>query len=572
MPRMPTTRTVSFKQAPAPAGDPLRWRDEGVRLWAAGDRAGAGRAFLRYLQQPPTHPAIRQAEALRQRGRLAEADGVLRPYLATTPNDPLALRLLAFVSLMSGHAAGAEALLRKVLELAPGFTPARAELAAALFQQGLLAPALAEVDRLLAAEPKHGPGRMLRAQILLRSGDSAGADRIHAELVAEKRDDPRLWLAHGQSLRALRRPDEAVAAFRRAITLREGFGEAWWNLANLKSDALDAADRARLEALIAAADPKGEDGYHLRFAHARALEDAGEWAAAMAAYRSANAERRALLPPADAGMVGAHVRRSRAVFTPALLAARRDAGDPSPAPIFILGLPRSGSTLLEQILACHPQIEGTQELPDILVMVAGLDGAGKAAGGYPEMLATLPPERLRALGRQYVQGVDAKRAGGRPFFTDKQPANWMHVGLIRMILPQARIIDMRRDAFSCCLSMYRQHFAKGAAYSYAIDTLAERYRHYVELMDHWHAVMPGAILPVSHAGLVDDPEGTIRRVLDHLGLPFAAECLAFHQSDRPVFTPSSEQVRRPINRDGEVRIAGLAPHAEDLRAALAGLA
>lgn len=563
----PMKRNVSFKLPPTAGADPLRLRQEGIRLWSAGDKAGADRAFSRYLAAPTTVPVLQQAEAARARHDLAAADRLIRGALKQAPGDPVALRLLGQIALTAGNAVAAEQAFRRVLTLAPSFAPARGELAAALLTQGRTGAALAETGRLLAATPNAVPVRVLHAQALLASGDAAGAAATGAALVAEHSQEARLWLPYALALRMLRRHDDAVAALRRAIAVRESFGEAWWQLANLKTGAIDAADLARLPALIAGA--KGEDGYHLRFALARGLEDAGRPEEAMAAYREANAARRAMLPPDGAAQVAEQARRTRAVFTPAMLAKRAGLGDPSPAPIFILGLPRSGSTLLEQMLSCHPAIEGTQELPDLPLLVASLAGLGGGAGGYPELLATLPDARLAELGAAYLKSVAAKRTTDKPFFTDKQPANWMHAGLIRLILPNAKIIDMRRDPFACGLSIFRQHFARGAGWSYAIETIAARQHLYAGRMDHWAEAMPGAILPVTLEALVDDPAATLRRVLDHLGLPFDPAVLDFHRSDRPVFTPSSEQVRQPINREGEVRVAALAPFADDLRAALA---
>lgn len=570
---MPLSPTPNGKAATL-AGDPLHWRNEGVRLARAGDRKRAGEAFARYLSQPVAAPELKRADAARAQLRLAEANREVRAYLTRAPNDPVALRILGHIAMTSGNAVGAEAIFRKILELAPGFAPVRVELASALLQQGKTAAALAETDRLLAANPKDVPTRTLRAQLLLRQGDFAGAEALLAQLGRERPQDARMWIAYGQSLRALRRTEKAVAAFRRAIAIRPSYGEAWWNLANMKTgDVFDAADRAALAEQLAKAAPDSEDHYHLAFAHARALEDAGEPEAAMRAYRLANDARRKLLPPERPELVSDLVRRSKALFTPELFARSAEAGHPSAAPIFILGMPRSGSTLLEQILASHPQIEGTLELPDVPVLAATLAQRGKDAGGYPEVLATQSPAQLRELGEAYLTSVAMKRQdAAKPFFTDKQPVNWMHAGLIHLILPNARIIDMRRDAFACCLSMYRQHFTRGAGFTYDLPLMAQRYRDYVELIEHWHAVMPETLLSLTLAELVDDLEGSVRRVLDHLGLPFAPECLEFHKSDRAVFTPSSEQVRQPINRAGETRIAALAPYAEDLRTLLAGVA
>jgi len=306
-----------------------------------------------------------------------------------------------------------------------------------------------------------------------------------------------------------------------------------------------------MEGALAGGALSEEDRFHLHFALGKALEDRGRAEPAFAHYAEGNRLRRAGIDY-DPEEISGHVRRSTALFTAGFLAAREGQGCPAPDPIFILGMPRAGSTLIEQILASHPQVEGTMELPDIPALAKGL-GARKLKSepsAYPECLADLGADQLRALGEDYLETTRVQRKTDRPFFIDKMPNNWAHVGLIRLILPNARIIDARRHPLACCFSNFKQHFARGQGFSYDLAELGLYYRDYVTLMAHFDAVQPGRIHLMLNEALIDDPEAEVRRLLDHLGLPFDPACLRFHENERAVRTASSEQVRRPINREG----------------------
>jgi len=549
------------------------WRRRAAKLLAKGDRKGAAKAFQRYLGAPMMQPLLRGAQASIARGDFGSAEFVLGQHLAGDPDDPAALHLLGQVALAIGKYGPAEQALRRAIEIVPAFAEARYRLALACLSQGKFDQALTEADHLLRAAPRHLEYLRLRAAALLGRGDVAGAAAINAALVQAHPGRADLLLAYGNTLRPLRRAEDAAAAYRGVIKLAPHLGEAWWQLANMKIAALDNEDVATIRALLASDALSGEDRCHLNFALARALEDRGDYGAAMEAYRVANRERLRVQPEVPSVTASELVDRAIAFFTPEFLARHAGAGDPSHAPIFIIGMPRSGSTLVEQILSAHPLIEGTQELPELGLIAHALDYAGQpGAPGYPESLANCGPDQLGALGADYLTGVAAKRRTDRPHFLDKQWSNWMHVGLILLILPNARIIDTRRDPLANCLSMFRQHFARGASFTYAIDSLADGYRCYDRMIAHFETLRPGRIKRVRLADLIGDTEATVRDLLDHLDLPFAAECLRFHESDRPVFTPSAEQVRRPINRDADVLVAGFAPFVDDLRAALGDLA
>lgn len=565
------TQTVSYKKLP-PLKPTPDWRRRAAKLLAKGDRKGAAKAFQRYLAGPMTQLLLRGAQASIARGDFASAEFMLGQHLDSDPDDPAALHLLGQVELAIGKFGPAELALRRALEIVPAFSEARYRLASACLLQGKFDQALTEADQLLRTAPRHLDYLRMRAAALVGRGDISEAVAINAALVQAHRGRPDLLLTYGNTLLPLRRAKDAAAAYRGVIALVPHQGEAWWQLANLKIGALDDEDIVTIRAILASDAPSAEDRCHLTFALARALEDRGEFGAAMEFYRVANRDRLRVQPEVPAVTVSELVDRNIALFTPDFLARYEGVGDPSRAPIFILGMPRSGSTLVEQILSAHPQIEGMQELPELDLVASTLDHVGQSdASSYPESLANCGPDRLRALGVDYLRGVAPKRRTDRPYFLDKQWSNCLQVGLILLILPNARIIDTRRDPLACCLSMFRQHFARGASFTYDINSLADVYRSYNRLFAHFETLRPGRIKRILLADLISDTEGTVRDLLDHLGLQFVPECLRFYESDRPVFTPSAEQVRRPINRDADALLSGFAPFVDDLRAALGDL-
>jgi hypothetical protein len=339
--------------------------------------------------------------------------------------------------------------------------------------------------------------------------------------------------------------DGGVDAYRRSLALRPELGESWWSLANLKTFKFSELDVAAMEAALAAPGADEEDQLHLHFALGKALEDSGAFARSFERYATGNAMRRKQTDY-DPSLTSNRVARMAAILTPAFFAERAGFGSPAPDPIFIVGLPRAGSTLVEQILASHPSVEGTMELPDLDKITRRI-GAGE---GYQEKLAALTAAECLALGEEYLERTRVQRRLGRPFFIDKLPNNWLHVGFIHLILPNARIIDARRHPMACCFSAWKQHFARGQSFTYDLAEVGRYYVDYVTLMTHIEAVLPGRVLRVIHEDLARDPEGQIRRLLSRLDLPFDQHCLDFHQNDRAVRTASSEQVRRPISTQG----------------------
>ncbi|HYD36407.1 MAG TPA: sulfotransferase [Allosphingosinicella sp.] len=496
-------------------------------------------------------PRLMEAGLALVEGRLAVAERLLRPHLKEKPTDIAAIRMMAELAGRLGRYGDAETLLRRALELAPGFTAARANLATVLYRQNRPAEAIAILDTLLDGEPANPAHQNLKAAALGRIGGYEEALALYAAVLDRFPDQPKVWMSYGHVLKTVGRQADSVAAYRQAIAAAPALGEAWWSLANLKTVELGAADVAAMEGALERPGLAEEDRFHLHFALGKALEDAGETARAFAHYAEGNRLRRAALAY-DPDEIDRHVERGVALFTPAFFAAREGRGCEARDPIFILGMPRAGSTLIEQILASHSQVEGTMELPDMPALAKRLGGRRlkSEATAYPESLAALSAAELEALGEDYLERTRIQRKTGKPLFVDKLPNNWAHVGLIHLILPNARIIDARRHPLGCCFSNFKQHFARGQGFSYDLAELGRYYRAYVELMRHFDAVLPGRIHRVIYERLVEDPEGEVRRLLDHLGLPFEESCLRFHENERAVRTASSEQVRRPINREG----------------------
>jgi tetratricopeptide (TPR) repeat protein len=521
----------------------------GTALRRTGEDEAAERAELDAIEASIHDPELmRAAEALLDND-LPTVEDILRPRLREKPTDVAAIRMMAELAARIGRLADAENLLRRALELAPGFAPARSNLATVLYKQNRPAEAIATLAPLEGQDLE--ASQNLRAAALGRIGAYEEAIALYEAVLQRFPAQARVWMSYGHLLKTVGRQGDSIAAYRRALGVAPGLGEVWWSLANLKTVKFDAADVAAMEGALADPAIGEEDRFHLHFALGKALEDRKEAETAFRHYAEGNRRRRALIDydPAD---ISDHVARSRAFFTRDLFAALEGLGCPAPDPIFILGMPRAGSTLIEQILASHPQVEGTMELPDIpaIARKLGRREAKDETSAYPECLAGLDGDALRALGEEFLESTRVQRKTDRPFFIDKMPNNWAHAGLIRLILPNAKLIDARRHPLACCFSNFKQHFARGQGFTYDLAELGTYYRDYVTLMAHVDAVQPGRVHRVIHEALVDDPEAEIRRLLAFLGLPFDPACLAFYANDRAVRTASSEQVRRPINREG----------------------
>ena len=543
------------------------WRALGDQLFLEGDGPAAERAFAEHQRATVRDPALKAAAEDLLEGRLAEAENRLRPHLMARPNDLAALRLMAEVLARLERHADAETILAHVLRLDSADDGARFAFAAALFHQQKAAEALPHVERLLALDGSNAAYRNLLAACLSLTGDFRRVIETNEGLLADYPKQAAIWLNQGHALRAVGRRQDAVNAYRRALA--PGLGDAYWSLANLKVEPLSRQDEAAMRAQLKRADLDPTDRLHLHYALGKALEDRGAHQGAFENYAAAAASRRQSLAY-DPDELTAFVRRSRALFTPPFFEARRGVGSPMPDPIFIVGLPRSGSTLIEQILASHSAVEGTMELSDIGIMAAGL--AAEAGGGvgldYPEIVADLNPGALVSLGQVFIDRTRIQRRLGTPFFIDKMPNNFRHIGFIQLILPNARIIDARRHPLGVGFSAFKQHFAQGQAFSYDLGDLGRYYRDYVDLMAHFDAVLPGRIHRIIYEDLVENTEAEVRRLLGYCRLPFEAGCLNFHLNDRAVRTVSSEQVRRPIFREGLEQWRSYEPWLAPLKAAL----
>ncbi len=493
--------------------------------------------------------------------RLDIAERLLKAMLRRDPDDPRALRMLAELAARIGRLHDSEQLLRHALAVAPGFHAARANLAMVLGRAGRPAEALPLLAELFAAEGEELGHLNLKAATLGRLGSFEDAIAIYAQVLERAPRQPRLWLSYGHMLKTIGRLEEGIAAYRQALALQPALGEAWFSLANLKTVRFDPADVARMEALLA--DEHGlreEDRFHLEFALGKALHDGCQPAPAFAHFAAGNAIRRQAIAY-DPDRVRRRVDRSIASFPTERL--HRPVVEPCAAadPIFVIGMPRAGSTLVEQILSSHSMVEGTSELADMPALA-------REHGRYPEDYAALADGILRAIGEDYLRRTSVQRRSGRPRFIDKLPNNWMFVPLIHLALPNATIIDARRHPLSCCFSNFRQHFARGQGFSYDLADLGRYYADYVRLMAHIDRCLPGKVHRVIYERMVSDPEAEIRRLLEAARLPFEPACLEHWKTERAVRTPSSEQVRQPIYREATEEWQPYEPWLGPLKAAL----
>ena len=531
------------------------WRALGDHLAAIGDTAGADAAYIQQIKASTRDPRLLAPAVALQENQIAVAETLLRDHLKQHPTDVAALRMLAEVAGRLGRYADAEVLLTRCLELAPSFTAARHNLAIVLTRQNRATDALAEARHLLDREPRNPGYRALMAAIQSQLGEYGECIRLYEGVLADYPKQPKVWMSYGHGLKTAGRSDEAIDAYRKATAIAPQLGEAWWSLANLKTFRFEPADLETMRRQLTRKDIAQEDRFHLHFALGKALEDAAQFEDSFSHYAEANRLRHEMIRY-DADQTTGLVRRSKSLFTKEFLAARAGAGCPARDPVFIVGLPRSGSTLVEQILSSHSQVEGTMELPDIPAMVRAItsgDAKGTAARAdrtrYPGVLAELDAARLRELGEEFLERTRIQRKTSAPLFIDKLPNNWQHVGLIHLMLPNARIIDARRHPLSCGFSVFKQHFARGQNFSFKLEDIGRYYRDYVELMAHFDAVLPGRVHRVHYEAMVADTEGEVRRLLDYCGLPFEDACLRFHENERAVRTPSAEQVRQPIYKD-----------------------
>jgi predicted Zn-dependent protease len=527
------------------------WRALGDTLDAAGDATAADQARARSIKAATRDPRLLEAAAALVENKLPIAESRLRTHLLQHPTDVAALRMLAEVAARLRRYADAERLLRHCVDLSPSFQSARYNLAIVLHRQSKSAEALGHLERLLAAEARNPAYRNLQAAILATLGDYAESIGVYEAVLKDYPRQPKVWMSYGHALKTSRRQPESIVAYRRSIDMEPTLGEAYWSLANLKTFRFAANDVAAMRAQLARTDLADDDRLHFEFALAKALEDAESWEDSFTHYAVGNEVRRKQLRY-RARDNDDFVRRSKELFTKEFFAARAGAGAVAADPIFILGMPRAGSTLLEQILSSHSLVEGTMELPDIPAMARELerDDTHDGVPHFAQRVADLTGAELRALGERYIESTRVQRKTAAPYFIDKMPNNWFFVGLIHLILPNAKIIDARRHPVGCCFSNFKQHFARGQAFTYSLEDIGRYYRGYVELMAHFDAVLPGSVHRMIYERTIDDTEAEVRGLLEHCGLPFEGACLRFYENERAVRTASSEQVRQPIFREG----------------------
>ena len=509
------------------------------------------------------NPVLLEAAVALNENRLHDAEPLLRQHLKADPFDVAAIRMMAELAGRIGRLKDAEALLRRAVELAPNFIPARSNLAIVLYRQNRADEAISELETLSALDPDDVTHDSLKAAAKGRLGDYEEAIELYGSVLERFPGQPKIWMSYGHLLKTVGQQAESVAAYRRALDVSPGLGEVWWSLANLKTVSFEDADIALMEAGLTRTDISSEDRFHLHFALGKALEDRKEAAASFHHYDEGNRLRAAELESHERN-VTRHVEVAKALFTPEFFAQRAGQGCDAADPVFILGLPRAGSTLLEQILSSHSLVEGTMELPDI-PHIAGQLGS---IDHWPEKLTNAAPEDLKRMGETFLERTRIQRKSGKPFFIDKLPNNWLHVGLIQLILPNAKIIDARRHPMACCFSNFKQHFARGQGFTYSQTDIGRYYADYVDYLAHIDRVLPGRVVRMFHEDMVDDSEREIRRLLDALSLPFDESCLRFWENDRAVRTASSEQVRRPIFKEGTEQWLMFEPYLGPLKTAL----
>ncbi|HAE26838.1 MAG TPA: hypothetical protein DCG58_06755 [Hyphomonas adhaerens] len=498
------------------------------------------------IQAAAGSPQLRKAAQAMREARIEHAEQLIRDYLDRDPDDPQALRMLAEIAAVCGHGEDAERLLRKALEEAPGFVPLFLNLAALLQDLDRPAEALAVLDEALTRSPDNRLARSFKAELLTQAGDMNDALQAHEDLLRLAPRTANFVLNYGHALKAAGRGAEAVTAYRKALQLDPKSGLAWWALANHRGVPLEANDVKAIEqALMHRADDLNRA--HLHYALGKALGDQEQFEDSFKHYRYAN-EIRGSISPFDSAQAEKSTREIRSSFTREFLNDKAGGGHSDCSPIFIVGLPRSGSTLIEQILASHPAIEGAGELFALERTIDKIIPQSRES--WPTAFGALSGDAHRQMGAAYLSSVRARRKASRSCFTDKTPSNWRFAGLIHCILPNARIIDVRRHPMACCFSNFAMYFNRNTSFPSGLDSIGAYYRDYARTMSHFDRLMPGRIHHIQYEDVVENPKAEIEKLLHYLGLPFDEQCLQFHESRRAVHTPSAEQVRRPLYRDG----------------------
>jgi len=495
---------------------------------------------ITYLTQLPLE--IRGARDLMYEGKLVVADTVCRRFLQSNKHHNEAMLLLAEIGIKLKLYHEAEFLLESCIEIHPTHEAARAEFVQLLSKLGKFSEAKLQAETLLNEQPSNHQYLAAKASAMVGLGEVEQAISLYQQVIGDRNDLPGMQLLLGHAHKANGQIEEAVAAYQEAYKIRPDFGDAYWSLANTKTYRFTDNELTLMKSQLDNVEIEQDDKIHLEFALAKAFEDRKQFDNAFTYYQNGNALKNRRNHYSNS-QLSEQVEAQKSVFTADYFKVHQDVGDNSPDPIFIVGLPRAGSTLLEQILASHSQVDGTMELHNVLGLAARLRSS---KSGYPKVVTELDKEYFNRFGKQFIADTRCYRQGAA-FFIDKMPNNFMHIGLIKSILPNAKIIDARRDPIACCFSGYKQLFAEGQEFSYDLDNLIHYYKSYQSLMTHWDAVLPGFVLKVQHEDVIDDLETQVRRILEFCQLPFESSCLQFYNTKRTIKTPSSEQVRQPIN-------------------------
>ena len=492
---------------------------------------------------PPALLSVRNAIA---EANLRKAEDICRHFLKQNPTHVEAMRLLADLGVRSEVLDDAEFLLESALEFEPDNRFARYDYMNVLYRRQKYAQAMDEAKRLLALEPNNAQYQTGYANQCVAIGDFDEALDVYDQVLGRFPETAQLHLLRGHALKTVGRTDEAITAYRKTYATNPRCGDAYWSLANLKTFRFSSEEVMAMSNQEASDELEIEDQVHFCFALGKHFEDNKDYATSFDYYNRGNELRRKQLG-FSADLLSSRLALQSEVMSPEFFARHAGSGCQDPDPIFIVGLPRAGSTLLEQILASHSQVDGTQELPNIGALAYQLDGRRAISDQprYPHCLEDIDASELQKFGEQFLADTRIHRRGA-PFFIDKMPNNFRHIGLILLILPNAKIIDARREPLSCCFSGFKQLFSSGQEFTYGLEQIGQYYNDYLDLMEHWDRVLPGKILRVQHEDVVADLEGQVQSLLDYCGLSFEQACVDFHNTERSVRTPSSEQVRQPI--------------------------
>jgi len=495
-------------------------------------------------------PELVSVTSLIHEGRLYRAEKLCRAFLQKQPHHVEAMRLLALLGVKLFVYDDAEFLLESCVEFAPDYWLARYDYVNVLHKRQKFEKALAQARILLDAYPENHAFQLAYANENVAVGNFDTALQLYDDVIAKHPQFAQPYLSRGHALKTIGRLDEAIRSYRSAYQVKPDFGDAFWSLANLKTYRFTDDEVERMLAQVEDGGTSNVDRFHLCFALGTAYEKRQDYTRSFAFYEQGNRLKKTDTRY-DADAVDAAIQRQIDFCTRELFELKSGLGSTYADPIFIVGLPRAGSTLLEQILASHSMIDGTMELPNIIALAHRLNGRRFVSedARYPGILAELTAGQLQNYADRFIEETRVHRKGA-PHFIDKMPNNFMHLGLIHLILPNARIIDARRHPMACCFSGFKQLFADGQEFTYGLEEIARYYRGYVRLMAHWDRVLPGKVLRVHYEHVVADLEGQLRRILDYLGLPFEENCLSYYQTDRSIRTPSSEQVRQPIYQSG----------------------